>query len=254
MTEWDLPLFFLLCVSAYVHQGCCQFIQVTEPNKNWRITIIIILLLLLQLYIDLPYSIHPYIIHPTSFVLSHYSPFPSPSFILLSECVCVCVYAQSTFFMTFRLMHKCPLTTKTICWAHTQPHGSAGRIRLCSLIMLTKCVQCACVCHFKHETCVCMCVCVFVCHLSVSAECEAGDAMCVSITEQRDGLDSEGVPHTHIRVLPHLTRCHQGALRVQRQAGGGEEGGREREKNWCHLWTENKCFDSIPFCTYMTYL
>lgn len=75
-------------------------------------------------------------------------------------------------------------------------------------------------------------VCVCVSHLSVRAECEAGDAVCVSVTEQRDGLDGEGVPNTHIGILPHLTGRHKGALRVQRQAvGGGEEGQRSRQRS-----------------------
>ena len=64
---------------------------------------------------------------------------------------------------------------------------------------------------------------VCVCHLSVGAECEAGDAVRVSVTQQRDGLDGEGVPHAHVGILPNLTRRHQGALRVQRQAEGGRK-------------------------------
>lgn len=69
-----------------------------------------------------------------------------------------------------------------------------------------------------------MCVCVR--HLSVCAECKAGDAVRVSVVQQGHGLDGEDVPHTHVWILPHLTRRHQGTLRVQRQA---EEGGQPTE-------------------------
>lgn len=73
---------------------------------------------------------------------------------------------------------------------------------------------------------VCMCLCEW--HLSVSAKGEAGDAMSVSIPQQRHGLDGEGVPDAHVRILPHLTRRHQGTLWMQGQAGG--KGGGETNK------------------------
>lgn len=80
--------------------------------------------------------------------------------------------------------------------------------------------------------CVCACagVCAGVCarHLSVRAEGETGDAMSVSIPQQRHGLGGEGVPDAHVRILPHLTRRHQGALRMQGQTGEGK--GRKTSK------------------------
>lgn len=58
----------------------------------------------------------------------------------------------------------------------------------------------------------------YIKYLSIQVKGQAGDAMWVHVLEDGHGLNSVGVPHTDVRLLSHLSCCHQHSLRMESQA------------------------------------
>lgn len=53
-------------------------------------------------------------------------------------------------------------------------------------------------------------------YLSLKVKGQAGDSVCVDVLQNGHCLRGVGVPHTDVRLLPHLSGGHQHTLRMQR--------------------------------------